>query len=109
MTRGFGMVMVVLTLAIGGYLFAQQSKSVGPSQEAQQAETQAVAAGAATSFAAAAPALQLWFQDHGTFVGATLPPSYGVVVAKADAGSYCLEAGGMHEVGPGGAPEPGAC
>jgi hypothetical protein len=101
--------MLVLTLAGGGLLLAQQSKTVAPSQEAQQAETQAAAAGSATSFAAAAPTLQLWFDDHGTYAGVTLPPAYGVVVAKADASSYCLEASGLHEVGPGGSPVPGPC
>jgi hypothetical protein len=109
MTRSLGLVTLLLSLAIGGYLFAQQSKTVAPNGQAQQAETQADAATSATNFSAAAPVLQLWFTDHGTYAGATLPPSSGVVLVKADAASYCLEAGGMHQVGPGGAPLPGPC
>jgi hypothetical protein len=109
MTRSLGLVMLVLSLAIGGYLFAQQSKTVAPNGPAQQEETQAVEAASATNFAAAAPALQLWFDDHGTYAGVTLPPSDGVVLVRADATSYCLEAGGVHQVGPGGSPLPGPC
>jgi hypothetical protein len=109
MTRSLGLLMVLVSLAVGGYLFAQQSKTVAPDAQAQQAETQAAVAASATNFASAGPTLQLWFQDNGTYAGATLPPSFGVVVARADASSYCLEAGGMHEVGPGGSPEPGPC
>jgi hypothetical protein len=109
MTRSLGLVMLVLSLAVGGYLFAQQAKMAAPGGAAQQAEAQATIAGSATSFAAAKPTLQLWFEDHGTYAGASLPAAYGVVLAKADATSYCLEAAGTHLVGPGGAPEPGVC
>jgi inorganic triphosphatase YgiF len=111
MTRSLGMILLVLSLAVGGYLFAQQSKSEGPTSTlARQAESQATAAASATSFAAAAPALQAWYADHGTYAGASLPPAFGVTLARADGTSYCLEAAGMHEVGPGAAaPQPGPC
>lgn len=109
MTRSLGLVLLVLTLAVGGYLFAQQSKTVAPGGAAQQAETQAAQAASATNFAGAEPVLQLWFEEHGTYAGATLPPQDGVVLAKADASSYCLEAGGMHVVGPGGSAVTGSC
>jgi ABC-type phosphate transport system substrate-binding protein len=109
MTRSLGLVMLILSLAVGGYLFSQQAKTAAPGGAAQQAEAQATIAGSATSFAAAAPTLQLWFEEHGTYAGASLPPAYGVVLAKADATSYCLEAGGTHLVGPNGSAEPGPC
>ena len=109
MTRSLGPIVLVLSLAVGGYLVAQQSKTAAPGGTAQQAEAQAGEAAAATSFAAAVPTLQLWFQDHGTYAGAALDASYGVVVARADASSYCLEAGGMHVAGPGGTPAAGPC
>ena len=112
MTRSLGLVMLVLTLGIGGWLFSQQAKTTGPtSTVAQQAEAQAVAAGAATSFQAAVPTLEAFFAENGTYAGATLPPSYGVAVVRADATSYCLQSldGQAHEVGPNGSPAAGPC
>lgn len=112
MTRSMGMVFLVLSLAIGGYLFAQQSKTDGPtSQVAQQAEAQAATAAAATSFDAAVPTLQAWYADHRTYAGAALPPAYGVTVVRGDATSFCLQSadGQAHETGPNGAPAAGPC
>lgn len=83
MTRSLGLVLSLVALAAGGYLFTQQSAGT-PSVD--QAQTQADAA-AATSFAAATPALQAWYADHGTYAGASLPPAYGVTVVRADATS----------------------
>ena len=108
MTRSLGLVFLVLSLAVGGYLFSKQgSSSVTP----QQAQTQADAAASATSFEAALPTLQAYFIDHGTYAGASLPASYGVSVVRGDATSYCLQTtdGTMHEVGPGGSAQPGVC
>jgi hypothetical protein len=110
MTRSLGLVFLLVSLAVGGYLFAQQSKSDGPaSTVALQAETQAAAAASATNFDAALPELQAWFADHGTYAGVSLPPAFGVTVVRADATSYCLQAGDAHETGPGGSPAPGPC
>ena len=105
--KTFGLVSVLASLAIVGYLFLAQSKEVGPtSQTAQQA--QAGAAGA--SFQAAVPVLQAHFAQAGTYAGATLPPSHGVTLVRADGTSYCLQAGtgetARHVVGPAGAPAP---
>jgi hypothetical protein len=55
------------------------------------------------------PALQAYFDQYQTYVGATLPPGSGVVLVSADASSYCLQDGNEHEVGPGGTPQPGPC
>lgn len=112
--KGLGLVSLLITLAIGGYLYAQQAKTIGPTSEmATQAEAQASAGVAATNFQAAAPVLQDWLAEHGTYAGATLPPGYGVTVARADAVSYCLQAGigvaVQHQVGPTGPVLPGAC
>jgi hypothetical protein len=112
--KGLGLVSLLIALAIGGYLYAQQAKTVGPtSQVATQAEAQAIAGVAATNFQAAAPVLQDWLAEHGTYAGAALPPGYGVTVARADAVSYCLQAGTSvavsHQVGPTGPVLPGPC
>jgi hypothetical protein len=115
MTRAFGLTALLVSLLIGGYLFLQQSKTAGPgSPAATQAETQAQAAVAATNFQGMASVLQGWYASNGTYVGATLPPGSGVTLVHADAASYCLETIGsatatMHETGPNGTPQPGAC
>ena len=64
---------------------------------------------AATNFQGAGIALQAWFAQNGTYVGATLPPGTGVVLVRADATSFCIQAGAEHDVGPGGAVLPGGC
>ena len=104
--------LLVLTLALGGYLFAQQAKTDGStSAVAQHAEAQASIDASASSFNAALPELQAWFTDHGSYAGATIPASFGVTVARADAASFCLETAdrSAHEVGPGGSPVAGPC
>jgi hypothetical protein len=113
-TKGLSLVSLLAALAIGGYLFMAQAKTAGPTSDlGQKAQADAAAQAGAASFQAAAPVLQAWFAERGTYAGATLPPSYGVVVAQADATSYCLQAGsgegGQHVRGPGGAPAPGPC
>jgi len=105
-----GLPLLLVALAVGGFLFVKQSQSVGPtSSVATQAETQAADAASATNFDAAAPTLQAWFADHATYAGVTLPPAYGVTVVRADATSFCLQSGAEHEIGPGGQPLPGPC
>jgi hypothetical protein len=110
MSRSLGFPILIISLAIGGFLFVQQSKTVGPtSSVATQAEAQAASATAATNFAAAAPVVQAWFADNATYEGLTLPPAFGITVARADATSFCLQSGAEHEAGPGGVPQPGPC
>ena len=110
--RSLSILSLLAALAIGGFLFVTQARETGPTSElGQRAETQATQSAAGTSFQAAAPVLQAHFAEHGTYAGATLPPTYGVVVARADATSYCLQTanGTQHVVGPGGTPAPGGC
>jgi hypothetical protein len=115
MTRTLGLTMLVVSLLIVGSLFVQQMRTSGPSAPAvTQAETQAQGAVAATNFQGTASALQGWYASSGTYAGATLPPGSGVALVRADATSYCLETLGgatatMHETGPNGTPQPGAC
>lgn len=112
--RTLGLLSLIAALAVGGWLFLAQARESGPSSDAaKRAEAQASAGAAGTSFQAALPAMQAYFAEHGTYAGATLPPTYGVVVARADAASYCLQAGTgdsvQHVAGPGGTPAPGPC
>ena len=111
MGRSLVFPLLLIALAVGGFLFVRQAQSVGPtSRTATEAETQAAAA---TDFAAAQPVLQAWLADHGTYAGVTLPPAYAVAVVRADASSFCLQAGAgaaaTHELGPGGQAQSGAC
>jgi hypothetical protein len=112
--KSFGLVSVLASLAIVGYLFLAQSKEVGPTSEtAQEAQADAAAGAAVASFRAAAPVLQAHFAQVGTYAGATVPPNYGVTLVRGDATSYCLQAGTgqttRHVVGPAGSPAPGPC
>jgi len=111
MTRAtLGLPALLVALAIGGYLYAKDMKSNGPTSPAvTQMITQANAAVAATNFEQADAAMQGFFAQSGTYAGAVLPPGTGVVLVRADATSYCLQAGTEHETGPGGQPQPGSC
>jgi hypothetical protein len=113
-TRTLGLPLLLVTLLVGGYLFVQQAGTSGPTSEAvTQAETQAVVDVAGTNFRGADTALQAWYAANGTYAGAVLPPGSGVTLARADAGSYCLETGSgtavVHEDGPNGSAQPGPC
>jgi hypothetical protein len=113
--RTLALVSLLAALAIGSYLYTQQAKTVGPTSDlAQRAETQASAEVGITSFRAAVPELEAWFTEHQTYEGATLSPGYNVLVMRADATSYCLQAGSgttvQHIAGPGAVmPAPGPC
>lgn len=111
MTRAIiGLPAILVVLAIGGYLYTKQAKTNGPTSPAvTQVVGQAQTSVAATNFQGAASALQGFYAQNGTYAGAILPGGSGVVLARADATSYCLQAGAEHETGPGGSPLPGPC
>jgi hypothetical protein len=115
MSRTLGLTAVLVSLLVGGYLFVQESKTSGPAAPAlTHAETEAQVATAATNFQGMASVLQAWYSSNGTYAGAVLPPGSGVALVRADEASYCLETTGgatatMHETGPSGSPQPGAC
>ena len=115
MLRVLGLPSLLVVLVIGGYLYAKDAKTNGPtSPTVTLAIAQANTAVAATNFQGADTAMQAFFAQSSTYAGATLPPGSGVVLARADATSYCLQATAadgtaQHESGPGGQPQPGAC
>jgi hypothetical protein len=114
MTRTLGLPLLLVSLVIGAYLFVAQSKTSGPTSPAvQQDINQANMAVAGTNFQAAASSLQAWYSEHGTYVGATVPPQVGVQLMRADTTSYCLQMTNQtvveHEIGPGGQAQPGSC
>ena len=115
MTRLLGLPALLIVLAVGGYLYAKDAKSNGPtSGTVTAAIAGASTAVAATNFQGADAAMQAFYAQNGTYAGATLPPGTGTFLVRSDAGSYCLQAtaaGGAaeHENGPGGQVLPGAC
>ena len=110
MTRGLFLPLLLISVAVGGFLFVRDTQTSGPtSSVAQQAETQAQVDVASTNFDGVLPVLQAWFAENATYAGATLPPGSGVVLVRADAVSYCLQSGAEHLDGPGGVAQPGPC
>jgi hypothetical protein len=113
-TRGLGLLLAVISLAVTGVLMLQQGSKQGPtSAAATQAESQAIATGAAAVFSPVDQLLQVDLSQAGTYVNAELPVGSGVTLAQATATSYCLEADlsgtVVHENGPGGSPAVGHC
>jgi hypothetical protein len=114
MGRAFGLVAVVSSLALVAILMALNMQHSGPtSATAKRAESEANVAVAGLNFTGAATELEAFHAESGTYAGATLPPSFGVALVRADAASYCLQAGSgtsvQHFVGPGGSAAAGPC
>ena len=85
MSRSFGLVAVICSLAIVAALMALNARESGPtSQTAQRAETQGQAAVSSLNFTQAATELEAYRAEHGTYAGATLPPAFGVVFVRGD-------------------------
>lgn len=106
--------LALISLASVGGLLAAQGRNEGPTSAAvTQAEAQAVATAASAVFSPVDQVLQIAVSQTGTYVGAELPVGSGVTLARATAGSYCLEADlsgtRVHENGPGGTPALGGC
>jgi hypothetical protein len=94
MARLFGYVFMLAALAVGGYLILKAAQTSGPtSPKAQQAEDAAGQVSASINLQQATPAMEAWFDQAGTYVGAEIPPAFGVTLVRADKFSYCLQAG----------------
>jgi hypothetical protein len=114
MSRSLGLVVSVCSLAIVALLMTLNMSHNGPSSKtAKTAEAQATAAVGSLNFAGAATELEAYKSEHATYAGAVLPPAFGATVVRADAVSYCLQAGVggtvQHFIGPGGTPATGPC
>jgi hypothetical protein len=114
MSRGFGLVVVLCSLAIVAALMALNLRQNGPtSTTAQRAETQGIAAVGTINFTQAGTELEAYHAEHATYAGAALPASFGVTLVRADATTYCLQAGVgssvQHFAGPSGPSAAGPC
>jgi Tfp pilus assembly protein PilE len=114
MGRGFGLVSLVSALAIVAGLWMLMARETGPTSErVKQAKAEATAAAGSINFSQAALELEAYRLENGTYAGAALAPAFGVTLTRADAASYCLQAGAgaavQHYAGPGGTPAAGPC
>jgi hypothetical protein len=114
MGRAFGLISIVCSLALVAGLWALTMQHSGPtSSTAKKAEADATAAVSSINFTAAAPELEAYRAEHGTYAGAALSPGFGVTLVRADAASYCLQSGlatsVQHFTGPNGATAGGPC
>jgi len=107
MVRGLSLVSVLLALLVGGWLLTAQQAS--PSRAtATQAIDEAQQAGDGIAFQQAQAELEQFRSLNGTYAGASLA-GFGVTLARADAGSYCIQTATAHVAGPGGAAAAGPC
>ena len=114
MGRAFGLISLVVSLALVAIMWALTMQHSGPtSSSAKRAEADATAAVSSLNFTAAATQLEAFHAENATYAGAALPPSFGVMLVRADAASYCLQAGVggavQHFAGPGGTASAGPC
>ena len=106
MARGVPLLSLAVALLVGAFLWNGQTGS-GSSSPNRQVE-QARRAASAVTFQQASSALEDFRTVNGTYAGAALA-GFGVTLVRADASSYCIQAGGSHLAGPGGTVAPGAC
>jgi hypothetical protein len=110
--RSLSLVSLLVTLAIVAFLWTRSAQDSGLTSG--DASSDAANAAAAFNLQQAGPALEAWRAQSGTYAGVALPPSNGVTLVRADADSYCIQAGTapnvQHLVGPSGnAPVDGPC
>jgi hypothetical protein len=111
-TRTFGLTSLLLTLAIVALAWSRSAQDTTQASLGTRGDAAKVTA--AFNLQQAAPALELYRATNGTYAGATLPPSTGVTVVRADSTTFCLQAGTApnveHLVGPtANAPVDGPC
>jgi hypothetical protein len=112
MGRAVGIVSLVLgTLVIGLAMTSQPWRSADRKSASSEVNRAAQTA-AEVKLQQAAFAVEQYHALNGTYAVSSLG-GLGVRLARADAGSYCLESGAgpalAHLTGPGGTPAPGGC
>ena len=112
MVRAFGLISVLVTLAVVGYLYSQSTNEAVQPAEGNVVQDLAVDAAADAALLTARTGVESFFATSGTYVGAPVPT--GVLLAKADEVSYCIQVGSgvavRHVTSPGNpSPQPGPC
>lgn len=107
MARGVGLLSLVVALVAAAYMVsAQLSPSSQQSATREIAQARQTAAG--VKLMQGAFAIEQFHALNGTYSATTLG-HLGVKLVRADANTYCLQAGNEHLAGPGGSPTPGPC
>ena len=109
--RGLSIVSLLVTMVVVAFLWTRNAQDAGLATS--DAPNDAAKVAAAFSLQQSAPALEAWHSVNGTYAGVTLGTA-GVTVVRAEAASYCLQAGTgsnvQHVVGPNSnAPVDGPC
>ena len=108
MARGVGLLSLVVALIAVAYLMSGQLSTTASQKSATTEIKRARQTAAGVKLMQGAFAIEQFHALNGTYAAATLG-HLGVKLARADASSYCLQAGTEHLAGPGGSPEPGPC
>jgi Tfp pilus assembly protein PilE len=107
MVRGLSLVSVLVVLLVGGWLLTAHQSS--PSRTtATQAIDEAQQAANGIAFQQAEAQLEQFRSLNGTYAGTSLA-GFGVTLARADTGSYCIQSATAHVAGPGGVAAAGPC
>jgi Tfp pilus assembly protein PilE len=107
MVRGLSLVSVLVVLLVGGWLLTAQQSS--PSRAtATQAIGEAQQAANGIAFQQAEAQLERFRSLNDTYAGTSLA-GFGVTLARADTGSYCIQSATAHVAGPGGVAAAGPC
>jgi hypothetical protein len=108
MGRVLGMVSLLVTLVVIGWMLtAQQSGSSSAAKATQQVDQAQVTANA-VAFQQAETQLEQQHAVNGTYAGTSLD-GFGVTLVQADASSYCIQNATAHLAGPGAAVADGPC
>jgi len=108
MGRAFGMVSLLVTLVVVGWMLTAQQSGSPSGAKAKEAVDQAQVAANGVAFEQAQAQLEQQHALNGTYAGTTLG-GFGVTLVRADASSYCIQNATAHLAGPGGAPALGPC
>lgn len=116
MTRGLGLISLLVSLAICGMLYSSQLTGTGSKPSSPQQNRAVQEANSAAASIAAMQAereLAAYQAERGTFVGATVTDISGVTVLHADVTTFCLQitsnGGLLYDAGPGGTPSGTRC
>jgi hypothetical protein len=108
MARALSLASVLAALLVAGWLLTAQQSGAPTGTQADRAVDRAQQAAAGISFQQAEAQLEQYHALNGTYAGASLA-GFGVTLARADAGSYCLQTAAAHLTGPGGTAASGPC
>ena len=106
MARGISLLSLLVALLVVGWMLTAQHSGTDSKTSAEIAQAQQSASGVA--FQQAQTELESFHALNGTYAGASLG-GFGVTLARADSGSYCIEDSASHLDGPGGTAATGPC